>query len=123
MAKSSAIHAVQLSDVVRGIRKDLAEEAQRRRNAGEKAAFAIEDIEVELFVRFGDEVEAGGGVKAYVVDLFTKAKQTSESSHKIKLRIKPIVAQGSTVPYGRPVPEETVLGRPDRKPPKRRTRR
>jgi hypothetical protein len=91
MAKSESKKGIPLSDLVQSIRSDLLREVERRQTEKNwQPMFKIEDVELELNVRFAQELEAGGGVKAYVVDLFYKGKQTNETTHKIKLKLKPL---------------------------------
>ena len=101
MAKATVKKQFPLSDVVDGIREDLQQAVLRHENEhGWQPMFKIEDLEVELSVRFAEAIDGGIGVKAFVVDFSTKGQITNETAHKIKFRLKPM--EGDFVLLGPP---------------------
>ena len=110
MEKPKAKNEILLSTLVHSIRSDLLAEVQRRQTEKDwRPMFKIEDVELELNVRFVDELDVGGGIKTYVVNLFCKGKQTNEMAHKIKLRLKPLKSN-NTVNVAKAKADTRVLG-------------
>lgn len=83
---------VRVADAIKALRAEL-EEAQQA-GEGKKVRFLARSVEVEFALVLKDEVEAGGGVKAWFVDLSAKGKTSDESSHKIKLVLEPVDPHG-----------------------------
>jgi hypothetical protein len=73
--------------------KELREQLEKARLEVDdgRLGLLLEHAEVELSIAFKGETEAGGGVKAWVVDLSGKLKETNEVGHKVKLLLKPAI--------------------------------
>jgi hypothetical protein len=83
---------VTVADAIKQIRTQL-EEAQRG-GIDKDLRFLARSVEVELAIVFKSEIEGGGGVKAWFLDVSGKAKSSDETTHKVKLVLEPIGRDG-----------------------------
>jgi Trypsin-co-occurring domain 2 len=83
---------VTIAEAIKQLRVQL-EDAQRD-SSGKDLRFLTRSIEVELAVVFKTEIEGGVGVKAWFLDISGKAKDSDETSHKVKLVLEPIGRDG-----------------------------
>jgi hypothetical protein len=83
---------VTVADAIKQLRAQL-EEAQRE-GEGRELRFVAQSVEVELAIVFKTETEGGAGVKAWFLDVSGKAKSADETTHKVKLVLRPVGRDG-----------------------------
>src|SRR3954447_14194718 len=83
---------VTVADAIKELRAQL-ENAQRE-GVGKDLRFLARSVEVELAIVFKSEIEGGGGVKAWFLDISGKTKATDETTHKVKLVLEPVGRDG-----------------------------
>lgn len=74
---------VTVAEAIKQLRVQL-EDAQQE-GIGKALRFLAKSVELELNIVFKNEKEAGGGIKAWFLDVSGKTKQSNETTHKIKL--------------------------------------
>lgn len=79
--------AVELAEVVRRLREDLAEAMAAGQD--EELRFELGPIELELTVAVRKEARPGAKVKFWVVELGTDVTAASDSTQRIKLTLTP----------------------------------
>jgi len=90
---------VTLAVAIQQLREQLREAAKGGEE--EDLRFLPESVEVELDVKFSLEMEAGGGLKLWsILDLSGKAKTGDETTHKVKLILKPVDRSGNPTLIG-----------------------
>ncbi len=82
----SSVSEVGLSEVLAGIRDDLAK--FEHRTPDWDPLFEITGLEVELLVRVKTETTVEGGIKAYIVAVGGKGNESLEQTHRIRLTLK-----------------------------------
>jgi hypothetical protein len=85
---------VTVADAIKQLRAQL-EDAQRE-GVGKDLRFAARSVEVELAIVFKTETEGGAGVKAWFLDVSGKTKAADETTHKVKLVLEPVGADGKS---------------------------
>lgn len=83
---------VTVAAAIKELRGQL-EDAQRD-GAGKNLRFVARSVELELGIVFKTGKEAGGGVKAWFVDVSGKATTGDETVHKVKLVLEPVGSDG-----------------------------
>lgn len=87
---------ITLADALVSLRKDL----ETAREAGEKQdlKFTVEDVEVEFQISASTEISGKGsgklGAGFWTLNLEGGGKKSDQATHKIKLKLKPIPADG-----------------------------
>ena len=85
-----------LSDAIRNLRSELTDAMDAGRSA--RIRFKPGPIEVELAIKFTSEGSAGAKVKVLsLLDLSAGGKLGSEFSHKLKLSLQAVDAEGKPV--------------------------
>jgi Trypsin-co-occurring domain 2 len=72
---------------------------------GEEIRFRVGPVELEFLLEVTREVGAEGGVKFYVVSLGAKGGVARTSTHRIKLSLVPVTAEGKDLRVAEEVPE------------------
>src|ERR1700730_11473817 len=83
---------VTVADAIIELRAQL-EDAQRE-GIGKDVRFLARSVEVELAIVFKSEIEGGGGIKAWFLDVSGKGKAADETTHKVKLVLEPVGRDG-----------------------------
>ncbi|MDM8548259.1 hypothetical protein QUF61_17345 [Candidatus Venteria ishoeyi] len=86
---------LQLSDMLRALRSELQQSQIQAKD--EDLKFLLEDIEVEVQFTTSTKETGGAGVKFWVVNAEAGAETTSQTVHKVKLKMKPESADGGDV--------------------------
>ena len=90
---------ITLAAAVQEIREQLLKASEG--GEGQAIKFVPEKVEVELEITFSLEMEAGGGVKIWsIIDLSGKAKKGNETTHKVRLELKPVNSLGEPALIG-----------------------
>jgi hypothetical protein len=89
---------VTVADAIKELRAQL-EDAQRE-GTGKDLRFVARNVEVELAIVFKSAVEAGGGVKAWFLDVSGKNNTADETTHKVKLVLEPVDRRGKPTLVG-----------------------
>jgi hypothetical protein len=96
---------VTLVEAIRELRAQILQAATE--GEGAPIRFVPDTVEVELGVTFEIQAEAGGGFKLLsLIDLSGKAKVDDQSTHKVKLILKPVGPDGSPALIGSTVLEK-----------------
>ena len=77
---------VTLADAIRQLRTDLA--LAQEQGLNQKIRLAIKEVQVELSMVAKTGDEAGGGIKAWLIDVSAKSTRGNESGHKIILKLE-----------------------------------
>jgi hypothetical protein len=83
---------VTVAEAIRQLRIQLAE--AQREGLGKDLRFLTKSVEVELAVVFKTDIEGGGQVKAWFLDVSGSAKSADETTHKVTLVLEPIGLDG-----------------------------
>jgi hypothetical protein len=86
---------ITLAQALVSLRKDL--EIARQQAENENLQFKVEDIEVELQVTSTGEFSGEFGGSAWVLSVKGQTKLSDQTSHKIKLKLIPVAANGEDV--------------------------
>jgi len=96
---------VTLAEAIGELRKQILVAVSE--GANQPIRFMPETVEVELSINFNVEAEAGGGFKLLsLVDLSAKTKVGDQSTHKVKMVLKPVGLDGKPIPISSSVLEE-----------------
>jgi hypothetical protein len=86
---------ITLAQALVSLRKDL--EIARQQAKNENLQFKVEDIEVELQISSTSEFEGEFGANGWMLSVKGAGKLSDQTSHKIKLKLIPIAADGTDV--------------------------
>lgn len=79
---------IPLSEMVESLRQELA--VAIAKGSGQAVKFEVERAEVEVELVAKRSAEAGGGVKFWVISAEGKAALAEETSHRLKLSLRPV---------------------------------
>lgn len=77
-----------LAETVQGIRGELAQAMAD--GDGEQVRFDVGEVELEFTVEVQRNVEAGGGVKVWVVNADGKGAVSSGATHRVRVMLHPV---------------------------------
>ena len=86
---------ITLSEAIQNLRGELLVAMQAA--PGEALQFRLGPIEMELEVEVTREVAGKGGLKWWLVEASVEVKRASSATHKIKLVLEPIGADGQRI--------------------------
>ena len=86
---------ITLADAIQNLRSELSRAMEA--GATEALRFRLGPIEMELEIEVGREAEGKGGIKWWLIEAGGGTKQSSSSTHKIKLRLDPLTISGDPV--------------------------
>ena len=86
---------ITLSEAIQNLRGELLVAMQAA--PGEALQFRLGPIEMELEVEVTRELSAKGGLKWWLIEAGAEAKRASSATHKIKLVLEPIGADGARI--------------------------
>jgi|HubBroStandDraft_6_1064221.scaffolds.fasta_scaffold1292096_2 hypothetical protein len=96
---------VTLAEAIHELRKQILTAVSE--GADQPIRFMPETVEIELGISFDVEAEAGGGFKLFsLVDLSGKTKVADQSTHKVKMVLKPVGRDGKPTLIGSSVLEK-----------------
>ncbi|MFH9084651.1 MULTISPECIES: trypco2 family protein [unclassified Streptomyces] len=87
-----------LADALKALRDELAQATHEAE--GHAVRLHVESVDLNLQVAVTDSLEAGGGVKFWVVSANGKATGTTAVTHTVSLRLKAETADGNRVLTG-----------------------
>lgn len=91
---------IPLSEMIESLRQELAVAVEKGK--GQAIGFEVQDAELEVELVATKSTEAGGGVKFWVVNAEGKASVAEETTHRLKLRLRPVSApDGGSVKVSR----------------------
>ena len=93
---------ITLSEAIQNLRSELLVAMQR--DSGDQLRFQLGPVEMELQVGVTREASAKGGLKWWLIEAGGEAKSGSSSTHKIKLVLDPIGADGQRIKVSDDVP-------------------
>ena len=76
---------VTIADAIKQLRAQLIEAI--REGEGKSVRFLPKSVEVELTMVLKSQVDGGGGIKAWFVDVSVKGSTGNEATHKVKLTL------------------------------------
>ena len=89
---------IRLADALKALRDELAQATLEAE--GQPVRLHVETVNLELQVSVTDSLEAGGGVKFWVLSADAKAAGSTAVSHTVSLQLKAETADGSRVLTG-----------------------
>ena len=78
---------IPLADMIVALRKELL--VAQQKGAAADLRFRVEDVEMEVQVVVSADAEAEAGFNFWVIDAKTKAKLSTQSLQKLKLKLTP----------------------------------
>lgn len=85
---------VELSDAVHGVRRALTRAATEGAASGLR--FEVETVELEFAVDVRRESDGQAGVKVWVASLSTRSARSKQTTHRLKVALKPKGPDGKT---------------------------
>lgn len=92
---SDDTNKIELSTMLSALRTELFASQQEAKDKAIK--FKVEDVELEIQLAVAKEDKIGAGVKFWVLNASGDFKETSQVTHKIKLKLKPETASGDSI--------------------------
>lgn len=89
---------IRLADALKALRSELAQAALEAE--GQPVRLHVETVNLDLQVSVTDSLEAGGGVKFWVVSADAKATGSTAVTHTVSLQMKAEKADGGRVLTG-----------------------
>ncbi len=85
---------VELSDAVRGVRQALIKAASE--GATSDLRFEVEAVELEFAVDVRRDADGQAGVKVWVASLSARGTRSRQTTHRLKVALKPKTRDGGT---------------------------
>ncbi|MCH9697138.1 MAG: hypothetical protein K0U68_03460 [Gammaproteobacteria bacterium] len=95
---------ITLAQALVSLRKDI--ELAREKAENENLQFKVEEIDVEFKVTSTGEYAGEFGGSAWVLSVKGQAKLSDQTSHTVRLKLKPELQSGDDVKVGGTVPSE-----------------
>ncbi|TXS41223.1 hypothetical protein EAO75_41195 [Streptomyces sp. uw30] len=89
---------IRLADALRALRNELSQAALEA--DGQPVRLHVETVNLDLQVSVTDSLEAGGGVKFWVLSADAKAAGSTAVTHTVSLQLKAETADGGRVLTG-----------------------
>lgn len=83
---------ITLPEAIGQLRADLA--LAQQQGEGQQIRLAVQEVQIELSIVAKLGAEAGGGIKAWVIDASAKGSKARESGHKIILKLEARSGEG-----------------------------
>ena len=90
----SKVKKIELAEMLTDLREELLK--ARRQGEGSDLRFEIADVELEVKLAATKEAGGGGGVKFWVYNADAKVSASDQSTHRLKLSLKPRNADDGT---------------------------
>ncbi|MFQ5628366.1 MAG: trypco2 family protein [bacterium] len=90
-----ATENIELASAIAQLRAQL--EKAIEEGVGKQLRFQVQDIDLELKCTVKDDVNAGGGVKFWVINAEAKAGYSEESVQTVRLKLKPVGEDGGEI--------------------------
>jgi hypothetical protein len=93
-----------LDDAIRALRRQLS--AAVAESQGQELRFGLGPVELEFEMVVSRDAGGGGGIRFWVVSLDGKGSVSKVTTHRIRLRLDPVTADGRPVLTGDDVDRE-----------------
>jgi NTP-dependent ternary system trypsin peptidase co-occuring protein len=84
-----------LAETIRALRSQLSDAMDEGR--GKDLLFELGDVELEFQVGVTKDTSAEGGVRFWILSLGAKGSVAAEATHRIALKLKPVIVDGSGI--------------------------